>query len=74
VTAYERLLELAERDSRILGIILSGSRGRGTAVSASDWDCYAIVADGHADDLRASFDDIADGGLDLTVLGATELE
>ena len=74
MTAYEQLLALAAQEARILGVILSGSRGRGTAVSASDWDCYAIVADGSADDLQTEFDDIADGGLDLTVLAVAEFE
>ena len=74
MTGYEQLLTLADQDPRILGVILSGSRGRGTAVSASDWDCYAIVADGSADDLQTAFDDIGDGSLDLTVLAITEFE
>jgi predicted nucleotidyltransferase len=74
VTAYEQLLALAGQDHRILGVILSGSRGRGTGVSTSDWDCYAIVADGSAEDLQSAFDDIADGSLDLTVLAVTGFE
>ena len=74
MTGYEQLLAFADHDRRILGVILSGSRGRGTDVSTSDWDCYAIVADGRAEDLQASFDDFADGALDLTVLAITDFE
>ena len=74
VTGYEQLLALPIQDKRILGVILSGSRGRGTDDSTSDWDCYAIVADGSAEDLQTEFDDIVDGALDLTVLAITEFE
>jgi hypothetical protein len=74
VGGYERLLEIADEDARILGVILSGSRGRGTAVSDSDWDCYAIVSDGSSEDLRASLDATADGGLDVSVLALSEFE
>jgi hypothetical protein len=74
VTGYEQLLALADQDQRILGIILSGSRGRGTGVSTSDWDCYAIVADGSPEDLQTAFAEIDDGDLDLTVLAVTEFE
>jgi 5'-nucleotidase len=35
MSAYERLLELADRDARLLGVILSGSRGRDTAAATS---------------------------------------
>jgi hypothetical protein len=41
-------LERAREDDRIVGVVLTGSRGRGAMVhAASDWDVRVAVADGH---------------------------
>jgi hypothetical protein len=44
---YEQWLELARREERILGVVVTGSRGRGALVhDASDWDLRVVVRDG----------------------------
>lgn len=41
-----RLVETAQSDERVLGLVLTGSRGRGVFVSpASDWDVRLVVLD-----------------------------
>jgi hypothetical protein len=45
---YEQWLEFARREERILGVVVTGSRGRGALVhDASDWDLRVVVRDGH---------------------------
>jgi hypothetical protein len=44
---YEQWLEFARREERILGVVVTGSRGRGALVhDASDWDLRVVVSDG----------------------------
>jgi hypothetical protein len=44
---YEEWLELALADERIVGVVVTGSRGRGAMVHAgSDWDLRVVVRDG----------------------------
>lgn len=45
VEEYEQLVEAARADDRVLGIVLTGSRGRGPFVRAdSDWDVRLVVS------------------------------
>jgi hypothetical protein len=51
---YEDWLELARRDPRIVGVVLTGSRGREALVTErSDWDLRVIVRDGEEDYARS---------------------
>jgi hypothetical protein len=44
---YDEWLELALADERIVGVVVTGSRGRGEMVHAgSDWDLRVVVRDG----------------------------
>ena len=44
---YEQWLEFAVREERILGVVVTGLRGRGALVhDASDWDLRVVVRDG----------------------------
>jgi hypothetical protein len=42
---FTTLVSTAERDDRIVGIVLGGSRGKGLATERSDFDVYVVVAD-----------------------------
>jgi len=47
---YAEWLERARRDERIVGVVVTGSRGRGAFVhDASDWDLRVLVRDGEHD-------------------------
>lgn len=44
---YDEWLDFARRDPRIVGVVVTGSRGRGALVhAASDWDLRIVVRDG----------------------------
>jgi predicted nucleotidyltransferase len=44
-TRYEQLVEAARTDERVLGLVLTGSRGRGAFVREdSDWDVRLVVS------------------------------
>ena len=44
---YEEWLQLARADDRVVGVVVTGSRGRGALVhAASDWDLRVVVSDG----------------------------
>ena len=42
---FDEVLAAAERDSRIVGLILGGSRGKGFGTERSDRDVYLILDD-----------------------------
>jgi hypothetical protein len=45
-TRYEKLVEAARTDERVLGLVLTGSRGRGVFVRTDwDWDVRLIVSE-----------------------------
>lgn len=43
--AFTTLVSAVERDDRIVGLVLGGSRGKGLATARSDYDVYVVVAD-----------------------------
>jgi Nucleotidyltransferase domain len=70
VSSYDHLSELVNElaGSRedILGLVLSGSRARGTATDDSDWDCYVILVEGSNIDAEVSA--LMDPSLDVCVM------
>ena len=45
--SYEEWIEFAQREPRIVGVVVTGSRGRGALVQEnSDWDLRVVVRDG----------------------------
>src|SRR3954469_13726958 len=74
MSGFDRLVTVATDEPSILGVILSGSRGRGTVGVDSDWDCYVIVDDGRLDDGVRSAREIDDPLLDCTTVGFAEFE
>ncbi len=45
---YDEWMQLAHRDPRIVGVVVTGSRGRDAHVHpGSDWDLRVVVQDGH---------------------------
>ncbi len=69
-TEWQRLVRDAAPDDDVLGLVLTGGRGKGVSTPASDWDAVLVVADHATDRWRRR----PASGLDLTVLGATEFE
>jgi hypothetical protein len=74
MSGFERLVAVATQEPSILGVILSGSRGRGTGGVDSDWDCYVVVDDHAHDDGVRSVREIDDRLLDCTAVGFAEFE
>ncbi|MDP9227199.1 MAG: nucleotidyltransferase domain-containing protein [Actinomycetota bacterium] len=74
MTGFDRLLELAKDEASILGIVLTGSRGRGTARPDSDWDCYVIVSDDAPQESLAAVDSLRRRSLDSVVLRLSDYE
>ena len=51
--AYDELVASARRDENIVGLVLTGSRGRRFPVSdASDWDVRLVVNDDVCEEYR----------------------
>ena len=72
--SYEELIEFAERDEGILGLILTGSRGRGFAVTdESDWDVRLIVRDDLRDVYRSRLATPHGSKVEVVVLSSREL-
>jgi predicted nucleotidyltransferase len=73
--SYEELVELARRDDGILGLILTGSRGRGFAVTdESDWDVRLIVRDELRESYRATAATPHGSKVEVFVLSRSDLE
>ena len=72
---YEELVELARADEEIVGLILTGSRGRGFAVTEhSDWDVRLVVRDDVRDAYRKRLATPHGSGVEVVVLSLSELE
>ncbi len=44
--AFDRLLQRATDDARVVGLVVGGSRGKGLGTANSDWDVYVVVQSG----------------------------
>jgi hypothetical protein len=72
---YEELVEIARGDDAIVGLVLTGSRGRGFAVTAdADWDVRLIVRDDTRDAYRSKFATPHGSRVEVVVLSESELE
>jgi hypothetical protein len=74
VNAFDRLCSLADAEEDIVGLVLSGSRGRGTELPDSDWDCFVIVADAAGTSTTASLNALSDASLDLAVIPSSRFD
>lgn len=59
--AFNSVVSAAERDDRIVGVVLGGSRGKGLGSSRSDYDVYLVVADGTDPTAIEPYVDYTDG-------------
>lgn len=72
---YEELVELAERDDAIVGLVLTGSRGRGFAmVEGSDWDVRLVVRDDVRDEYRSRLATPHGSRVEVVVFSLSEFE
>jgi hypothetical protein len=72
---YDELVELGRDDDAIVGLILTGSRGRGYAVTDdADWDVRLVVHDEVADDYRTRYATAHGSLVEVVVLSRTEFE
>jgi len=69
-SAWARLTDAARSDGAVIGLVLTGGRGKGVWTGHSDWDGLLVVTDAAVDRWR----DRDPGDLDLTVLGTTAFE
>jgi hypothetical protein len=68
--SWRDLVGEAQGDESVIGLVLTGGRGKGVWTDRSDWDGLLVVGDPAVDRWR----DRDAGDLDLTVLGATDFE
>ena len=62
--AWERLLASVRTNDAVVGLVLSGSRGRGEGRPESDWDCYVIAGRGlHESELSEVLDPSVDASI-----------
>jgi hypothetical protein len=68
--AWQRLREAADADDHVIGLVVTGGRGKGVWTERSDWDGLLVTTDAAVDRWRARERD----DLDLTILGETAFE
>jgi hypothetical protein len=72
---YEDLVEIAQADDGILGLVLAGSRGHGQFVrDGSDWDVRLVVRDEILDAYRSRFATPHGSSVDVAVFSLTAFE
>lgn len=71
MSSFDRLLAWVEDEPGVVGVVLSGSRGRGLGVAESDWDSYLIV-EGTDDGIEDSAREVAGDDVDLSVIASDE--
>jgi predicted nucleotidyltransferase len=65
---YDELVDIARRDDNIVGLVLTGSRGKGFAVTDdSDWDVRLVVRDEVLDEYRSRFATSHGSAVDVVV-------
>jgi hypothetical protein len=74
-TDYEELIAIALTDDRVLGLVLTGSRGRGPfARDDSDWDVRLVVRDDAWSEAAAAFATDRGSRVETVVLSLTAFE
>jgi hypothetical protein len=72
---YDELVEAAQADDGVLGLVLTGSRGLGAFVTdESDWDVRLVVRDEVRDDYRRRYGTPHGWSVEVFVLTRSELE
>lgn len=72
---YEELVEVARADDAVVGLVLTGSRGRGYAVTEeADWDVRLVVRDAVAGDCRERYATRHGSRVEVVVLSLSEFE
>lgn len=66
--AWSELVAAADADPAVVGLVLSGGRGKAVSTHRSGWDGLLVVADGDVSRWRAALPE----GLDVSVVGASE--
>jgi hypothetical protein len=72
---YDNLLERARSDARVVGLVLTGSRGRDAFVRAeSDWDVRLVVRDDVVEECAATFQTARGSPVEVVVFSLTGFE
>ncbi len=72
---YDELVEIAREDDDIIGLVLTGSRGRGFAVTNdSDWDVRLVVRDEVVDEYRARLATSHGAAVNVVIFSLGEFE
>ena len=72
---YEELVEIARADDTVVGLVLTGSRGRGYAVTEdADWDVRLVARDDGAAHCRERFATPHGSRVEVVVLSLSEFE
>jgi hypothetical protein len=74
-TEYDNLLEVARSDARVIGFVLTGSRGRDAFVRAeSDWDVRLVVRDDALEVCAATYQTAHGSAVEVVVFSLTGFE
>ena len=72
---YEELVEVARTDERVLGLVLTGSRGRGVFVRPeSDWDLRLVVSDDGLSESEQRFETAHGSTVEVAVYSLAQFE
>jgi len=70
---YQSLIQLAQKDDGIIGLILAGGRGKGIYTPSSDYDVYVITKDEQIVEIKSKLARFKSKELDLVIMSEREL-
>lgn len=72
--SFDQLVELARKDAGMLGLILTGSRGKGVITEDSDYDCLLIVKDSVGNKYKKKYGAILYENMDFCIRTFSEFK
>jgi hypothetical protein len=70
---YRRLVEAAREDPEVVGVAMTGSRGKGFPTATSDYDVMVVLRDGAPAERRRWYEELGEGGIDCWTMSMGEL-
>lgn len=70
---FRRLVEAAREDPEVVGVAMTGSRGKGFPTAASDYDVMVVLRDGAPVERRRWYEEQGEGEIDCWTFSMAEL-
>ena len=70
---FQQIIQHAQADPHLVGMLLGGSRGKGFENETSDYDICVVVADGTPTQIRDQYEQLNSEAIDIWTYSLSEL-